>query len=469
MTNVVKPKLTDIGKIFKIKTYNYNANTLKTVAPKMDNYKVTGPSLSNNIAYDKLDSSGLDKMTFEGPIITTLPEAHIFDDVSETTEKASNNIDAEFQKKINEKQYGSSETNTSPETQTPKNNVDSEDQKSPAVKNTDDINKKSVDELAQEVMDGKYGVGQERKDALGDRYDEVQKKINEKLYGPSQTNTSPETQIPKNNVDSEGQKSPAVKNTDDINKKSVDELAQEVMDGKYGVGQERKNALGDRYDEVQKKVNEKLYGPSETKASTKAASETPIPKETQKTVTETPAPKETKKTEPAKSEKKEEPKKEEKPKEEYKPSGNGKTIEIPNSIGQTGIIPNLTQYYGTRKWAYNQGKMADAYRAAGSQQDGNMATINGRYLVAVSPKFGTVGDNIDIQLANGKVIPAVIADVKGSDAQSNWGHVLGGGVDVVEWEINGTSQSQLSSNLKEKGWYGSKVTSITNTGSGHYY
>ena len=392
MTNVVKPKLTDIGKIFKIKTYNYNANTLKTVAPKMDNYKVTGPSLSNNIAYDKLDSSGLDKMTFEGPIITTLPEAHIFDDVSETTEKASNNIDAEFQKKINEKQYGSSETNTSPETQTPKNNVDSEDQKSPAVKNTDDINKKSVDELAQEVMDGKYGVGQERK-----------------------------------------------------------------------------NALGDRYDEVQKRVNEKLYGPSETKASTKAASETPIPKETQKTVTETPAPKETKKTEPAKSEKKEEPKKEEKPKEEYKPSGNGKTIEIPNSIGQTGIIPNLTQYYGTRKWAYNQGKMADAYRAAGSQQDGNMATINGRYLVAVSPKFGTVGDNIDIQLANGKVIPAVIADVKGSDAQSNWGHVLGGGVDVVEWEINGTSQSQLSSNLKEKGWYGSKVTSITNTGSGHYY
>ena len=392
MTNVVKPKLTDIGKIFKIKTYNYNANTLKTVAPKMDNYKVTGPSLSNNIAYDKLDSSGLDKMTFEGPIITTLPEAHIFDDVSETTEKASNNIDAEFQKKINEKQYGSSETNT-----------------------------------------------------------------------------SPETQIPKNNVDSEGQKSPAVKNTDDINKKSVDELAQEVMDGKYGVGQERKNALGDRYDEVQKRVNEKLYGPSETKASTKAASETPIPKETQKTVTETPAPKETKKTEPAKSEKKEEPKKEEKPKEEYKPSGNGKTIEIPNSIGQTGIIPNLTQYYGTRKWAYNQGKMADAYRAAGSQQDGNMATINGRYLVAVSPKFGTVGDNIDIQLANGKVIPAVIADVKGSDAQSNWGHVLGGGVDVVEWEINGTSQSQLSSNLKEKGWYGSKVTSITNTGSGHYY
>ena len=392
MTNVVKPKLTDIGKIFKIKTYNYNANTPKTVAPKIDNYKVTGLSLSNNIAYDKLDSSGLDKMTFEGPIITTLPEAHIFDDVSETTEKASNNIDAEVQKKINEKLYGSSETNTSPETQTPKNNVDSEDQKSPAVKNTDDINKKSVDELAQEVMDGKYGVGQERK-----------------------------------------------------------------------------NALGDRYDEVQKKVNEKLYGPSETKASTKAASETPIPKETQKTVTETPAPKETKKTEPAKSEKKEEPKKEEKPKEEYKPSGNGKTIEIPNSVGQTGIIPNLTQHYGTRKWAYNQGKMADAYRAAGSQQDGNMATINGRYLVAVSPKFGTVGDNIDIQLANGKVIPAVIADVKGSDAQSNWGHVLGGGVDVVEWEINGTSQSQLSSNLKEKGWYGSKVTSITNTGSGHYY
>ena len=41
-------------------------------------------------------------------------------------------------------------------------------------------------------------------------------------------------------------------------KKSVDELAKEVIQGKYGNGDDRKKALGDRYDEVQARVNEIL-------------------------------------------------------------------------------------------------------------------------------------------------------------------------------------------------------------------
>ena len=40
--------------------------------------------------------------------------------------------------------------------------------------------------------------------------------------------------------------------------KTVDELAQEVIQGKYGNGEDRKKALGDRYDEVQARVNEIL-------------------------------------------------------------------------------------------------------------------------------------------------------------------------------------------------------------------
>lgn len=43
-----------------------------------------------------------------------------------------------------------------------------------------------------------------------------------------------------------------------IETKSVDELAQEVIAGKYGNGEDRKKALGSRYDEVQAKVNEIL-------------------------------------------------------------------------------------------------------------------------------------------------------------------------------------------------------------------
>lgn len=40
------------------------------------------------------------------------------------------------------------------------------------------------------------------------------------------------------------------------NTKSIEELAQDVIDGKYGDGEERKLKLGNLYNEVQKRVNE---------------------------------------------------------------------------------------------------------------------------------------------------------------------------------------------------------------------
>lgn len=43
-----------------------------------------------------------------------------------------------------------------------------------------------------------------------------------------------------------------------VPQKSIDELAQEVISGIYGNGEDRKKALGDRYDEVQARVNELL-------------------------------------------------------------------------------------------------------------------------------------------------------------------------------------------------------------------
>lgn len=44
------------------------------------------------------------------------------------------------------------------------------------------------------------------------------------------------------------------------NSKSIEELAKEVIAGKYGNGEERKQKLGDLYNEVQKRVNEILRG-----------------------------------------------------------------------------------------------------------------------------------------------------------------------------------------------------------------
>lgn len=93
--------------------------------------------------------------------------------------------------------------------------------------------KKSVDELAQEVIAGKWGSGDARKSALkkaGYDYDTVQKRVNEIL-----------------SVSSSG--------------KSVIEVAKEVIAGKWGVGNDRKKRLkaaGYDYAKVQKKVNELL-------------------------------------------------------------------------------------------------------------------------------------------------------------------------------------------------------------------
>lgn len=92
---------------------------------------------------------------------------------------------------------------------------------------------KTIDEIAKEVIQGKWGVGTKRKTLLtnaGYDYSAVQKRVNEML------NPKPK-------------------------KKTVDEIAREVIQGKWGAGAERKKRLteaGYNYSEVQKKVNELL-------------------------------------------------------------------------------------------------------------------------------------------------------------------------------------------------------------------
>lgn len=89
---------------------------------------------------------------------------------------------------------------------------------------------KSVDEIAREVIAGKWGNGSARKNKLtlaGYDYSAVQAKVNELLTG----------------------------------RKSVETLAKEVIAGKWGNGKARKNKLteaGYDYNAVQAKVNELL-------------------------------------------------------------------------------------------------------------------------------------------------------------------------------------------------------------------
>ncbi|MFB4471840.1 N-acetylmuramoyl-L-alanine amidase [Oceanobacillus caeni] len=90
--------------------------------------------------------------------------------------------------------------------------------------------KKSIDQLADEVIAGKHGSGAQRKKSLGSQYDAVQKRVNEKLGA----NPKPK------------QKS-----------KSIDTLVKETLASKHGNGETRKKSLGKNYKAVMDVINGK--------------------------------------------------------------------------------------------------------------------------------------------------------------------------------------------------------------------
>lgn len=100
---------------------------------------------------------------------------------------------------------------------------------------------KDAEVIAQEVLNGLWGNGDERKQRLteaGYNYDEIQSIVNKIL----------------------------AKDPEPIPAKTNEQIAQEVIDGKWGNGEERKERLeaaGYNYDEIQKIVNKKLEKPKQ--------------------------------------------------------------------------------------------------------------------------------------------------------------------------------------------------------------
>lgn len=93
--------------------------------------------------------------------------------------------------------------------------------------------KKSVDEIAKEVIRGEWGNGDERYNRLtnaGYNYNEVQAKVNELL------NSNKPTPAPTPSVD-------------------ILDLVRKTIRGDFGNGEARRKALGSNYDEVQRQVN----------------------------------------------------------------------------------------------------------------------------------------------------------------------------------------------------------------------
>lgn len=92
---------------------------------------------------------------------------------------------------------------------------------------------KTIEELAQEVLNGVWGNGSDRRqrlEAAGYSYTAVQARVNQILYGST---------------------------------KSVEEVAREVINGDWGNGDERKRRLeaaGYNYRTIQDRVNKIIYG-----------------------------------------------------------------------------------------------------------------------------------------------------------------------------------------------------------------
>lgn len=151
-------------------------------------------------------------------------------------------------------------------------------------------------------------------------------------------------------------------------------------------------------------------------------------------------------------------------------SGNGTEIAIPASVSQSGICGNYTNYtYFYPRWTKgtNQRVVANTWHDKGRPHDRGIATLYGYYLVAVKPIFGTVGDKITVVLSNGNHFNAIIADLKGPDAPSQWGHDMGGGkLDIIEWERIGSSRKcDVVDAIDLTGWRNQSVTKIINRGS----
>lgn len=87
----------------------------------------------------------------------------------------------------------------------------------------------NIDDLARRVIAGEFGSGEARRKALGANYQKVQDRVNQMLGVSSK---------------------PAAVN--------VDDLARRVIRGEFGTGEARKRALGSNYAAVQARVNQML-------------------------------------------------------------------------------------------------------------------------------------------------------------------------------------------------------------------
>ena len=144
--------------------------------------------------------------------------------------------------------------------------------------------------------------------------------------------------------------------------------------------------------------------------------------------------------------------------------GSGKTTNIPSPYGDSFTYMGWSLITSTGSNQYKlRVKTGEHYDANG------FGKICDRYVIACTPTFGKIGDEIDFVLANGRVIHGVMGDEKNmSDAGCNkWGH--DGGHSVVEFVVNKSMWYHTGKTVTRfhPEWAKSRVVKAVNLGKNH--
>lgn len=146
---------------------------------------------------------------------------------------------------------------------------------------------------------------------------------------------------------------------------------------------------------------------------------------------------------------------------------------IPDGYGDTYTYTEYEHFNWTP--GTNQRAVFELWKSSGSVYTDHIATINGRYLIATTKKFGTVGDQVDFYLDDGTELNCIIADQKNeNDANCNeWGH--DGGRSLLEFEIDGEMAAagknpgqgymEMLSGHRAASWTNLGVSVVGNSGS----
>ena len=133
--------------------------------------------------------------------------------------------------------------------------------------------------------------------------------------------------------------------------------------------------------------------------------------------------------------------------------GEGTYIEIPDPCDGLSIMKGGTieLNYSTYNWpsGTDQKKVHEVWVKKGSKFKDHIATIDGMYVVAVRPKFGSVGQIISVDFDDGSKIDCVIGDAKGEDAGSEWGHITGNYMNILEYLHDGSAEPNAGNSNAE--------------------